>query len=108
MERTGKLIRGEGADAGFVKDEAGNFVKSRLNETMLKEIAAATGGAYVRSSGAELGLDYIYEKFLARLEKRDIESKMEQRYFERFQIPLAIAFLLLLAEACVAMRRPGE
>ena len=108
--REGELIHTvkEDGDAGFVKDSAGNFVKSRLNEGMLKEIAAVTGGAYVRSSGAELGLDYIYENYLSRLEKRDIESKMEQRYYERFQVPLFLAFLLLVLESRLSARRPKE
>jgi Ca-activated chloride channel family protein len=108
--REGELIHmvKEDGEAGFVKDSAGNFVKSRLNETMLKEIAAVTGGAYVRSSGAELGLDYIYDNYLSRLEKRDIESKMEQHYYERFQIPLFLAFIFLVLEARLSLRRPKE
>jgi len=108
--REGELIHmvQEDGEAGFVKDSAGNFVKSRLNESMLKEIAAVTGGAYVRSSGAELGLDYIYDNYLSRLEKRDIESKMEQHYYERFQIPLFLAFIFLVLEARLSLRRPKE
>jgi Ca-activated chloride channel family protein len=108
--REGELIHlvKEDGEAGFVKDAAGNFVKSRLNEVGLKEIAAVTGGAYVRSSGAELGLDYIYDNYLARLEKRDIESRMEQRYYERFQIPLFFAFLLLVFESRLSSRRSKE
>jgi Ca-activated chloride channel family protein len=108
--REGELIHmvKEDGEAGFVKDASGNFVKSRLNEGMLKEIAAVTGGAYVRSSGVELGLDYIYDNYLSRLEKRDIESKMEQRYYERFQIPLFLALLLLVFEARLSLRRPKE
>jgi Ca-activated chloride channel family protein len=108
--REGELIHmvKEDGEPGFVKDSAGNFVKSRLNEGMLKEIAAVTGGAYVRSSGAELGLDYIYDNYLARFEKRDIESKMEQRYYERFQVPLFLALLLLVLESRLSSRRPKE
>ena len=104
--REGELVRivREGG-AEFLKDGAGNFIKSRLNEGLLKEIAAATGGAYVRSSGAELGLDYIYDNYLSHLEKRDIESKVERRYHERFQIPLLLAFLLLLVEGMISLRR---
>ncbi len=106
--REGELIRvvDDNGAAGFVKDAAGNFVKSSLNEGLLKEVAAITGGAYVRSSGGELGLDYIYDHYLARMEKRDIESRMEQRYHERFQFPLFVAFLLLLIETRLSSRRP--
>ncbi len=89
----------------FLKDEQNNFVKSRLNENLLQRIAYETGGAYVRSSGAEFGLDYIYEQHLSKLEKREIDEKMEKRYFERFQLPLVLAFLLLLWDTFSGRRK---
>ncbi len=82
----------------FLKDKDGNFVKSRLNERLLQKIALATHGSYVRATGAEFGLDLIYEQKLSRMQKRDIEGRMAKKYKERFQIPLALAFLLLLIE----------
>jgi Ca-activated chloride channel family protein len=89
----------------FFKDEQGNFVKSRLNENLLQRIAYETGGAYVRSSGAEFGLDYIYQQHLSRLEKRDIQDKMQKKYYERFQFPLALALVFLLAGTFINIRR---
>ncbi len=85
----------------FLKDNKGNFVKSRLNEKLLERIALITGGVYVKSSGANFGLDFIYKKELSKLEKRDIESRLEKRYHERFQIPLAIALILLVVDTCL-------
>lgn len=104
----GELIRvpGESGEMEFLKDGNGNFVKSRLNEGVLQQIAALTGGAYVRASGAEFGLDFLYEKQISAMEKRDIESKAEKKYFERFQLPLLIAFLLLLVETMIVARKP--
>lgn len=67
----GELIRipdGQGGQT-FLKDAMGNFVKSRLNETSLKEVAAVTGGAYIRSSGARFGLGYLYDQVLTKMEK---------------------------------------
>lgn len=103
----GDLIRVQDAQGQFqfFKDEQGNVVKSRLNENLLQRIAYETGGAYVRSSGAEFGLDYIYEQHLSRLEKREIEDKMQKKYYERFQFPLAIAFVFLLTETLLNRRR---
>ena len=82
----------------FIKDEKGHFVKSRLNEELLQEIALTTGGIYVRASGVRFGLDIIYENELSRFEKRETERKMEKRYHERFQWPLTVAVLLLILE----------
>ncbi len=89
----------------FLKDEQNNFVKSRLNEGLLQRIAYETGGAYVRSSGAEFGLDYIYEQHLSKLEKREIDEKMEKRYYERFQFPLALALALLIWDTFTGRRK---
>ena len=103
----GDLVRYQDAQGQwqFLKDEQNNFVKSRLNENLLQRIAYETGGAYVRSSGAEFGLDYIYQQHLDKLEKRKINDKMQKKYFERFQFPLALAFAFLLMETFVSRRR---
>ncbi len=85
----------------FLKDLKGDIIKTRLNETVLKQLAVATNGMYVRSSGADFGLDIIYDKKLSAMERRDVKAKMDKIYFERFQIPLAIALILLLMEMII-------
>ena len=82
----------------FLKDTEGNFIKSRLDETILKKIALSTGGAYVRASGPNLGLDLIYEKKLSLLEKREFQDKLKKHYHERFGIFVFLALLILAAE----------
>jgi Ca-activated chloride channel homolog len=89
----------------FLKDENGNFVKSRLNEKLLQQIALTTGGIYVRASGAEFGLDLIYDRELSKMEKREIESKMEKKYFERFQVPLSLALFFLVLGTIIGTRK---
>lgn len=103
----GELIQiaDEKGQKEFLKDRHGNFVKSRLNEKLLQKIASTADGIYVRSVGAEFGLDYIYTHELAKWQKRDIEEKMKKHHFDRFQIPLSIAFALLLWETCLVSLR---
>lgn len=103
----GELIPLEGnrGKMVFLKDPNGEVVKTRLMEKELQRIALETGGMYVRSAGAELGLDIIYDEKLAKLEKKEIKSKMEKQYHERFQIPLAAAFLLVLIEPLIGDRK---
>jgi len=105
--REGELIRvqNEKGEFEFLKDEKGNFIKSKLDETILQKIARVTGGAYVRASGGKFGMDLIYEQQLAKLERRDFKSKMEKKYYERFQIPLAISLALLLTETLLNTRK---
>jgi len=104
--REGELIQiqNDNGEVEFLKDSQGNFVKSRLNETLLQQIALTTGGIYVQASGLQFGLDLIYEKELSKAGKREIASKMEKRYHERFQIPLALALVLLLIETTLPTR----
>ncbi|MCA9406800.1 MAG: VWA domain-containing protein, partial [Candidatus Omnitrophica bacterium] len=89
----------------FIKDDKGNFVKSRLNERLLQEIALITEGGYLKASGAEFGLDLIYEKELSKMEKRQFESGREKKYHERFQWPLAAAVIFLVVESCLTTRK---
>ncbi|MCK5215942.1 MAG: VWA domain-containing protein [Candidatus Omnitrophica bacterium] len=105
--KDGELIRVRDASGNyeFFKDAEGNYVKSRLNEKILQEIALTTGGVYIRASGAQFGLDLIFERELAKFEKREIESQMEKRYYERFQIPLAFMLILFVIEMCLPYRK---
>ena len=71
------------------------------DENLLQQIAYFTGGAYVRSSGADFGLDYLYERQLAKLEKHDVEKKMEKKYQDRYQWFLIAALAVLVGETFV-------
>ena len=101
-------LRSGGGKQVFLKDSEGNVIKTRLDENTLQEIALMTGGSYVRSTQSEFGLGLIYEERLSKMEKREIESKMKKKHDERFQIPLGIAFLLLMLESVVGDRRRGK
>jgi len=51
---------------GFVKDETGAFVRSRLDEPALKAIAAATGD--LRASGTQgEGLEFVFKTVLGSI-----------------------------------------
>jgi len=99
----GELIPGE--SGGFLKDRSGQVVKSRLDEETLKKIAVETGGAYMHAGGTTFGLAELYRDYIATMEKRELASTLERRYEHRYQIPLALAFLLLLAERLIGDRR---
>jgi Ca-activated chloride channel family protein len=104
----GELIPIEGTDGSraYVKDEKGEAVKTTLDEQPLKDLALATGGAYVRASGAESGIELMYEKKIAQLEGRSFESKKVKQMEERFQIFVVAALLLLMGS--VLLRRVGR
>jgi Ca-activated chloride channel homolog len=93
----------------YVRDDNGNIVRSKLNETLLREIATVGNGFYLPLSGAKT-METLYEQGLASLPKSESSAKFVQRFQERFQWPLAIVILLLagewLLQGMPAVKRP--
>jgi Ca-activated chloride channel family protein len=90
---------------GFVKDESGAFVRSRLDEPALKAIAAATGGFYVPLGTQGEGLEAIFSAVLGTMAKHDLASRRQKIYIERYQWPLAGSLAMLLASLVIGTRR---
>jgi Ca-activated chloride channel homolog len=90
---------------GFVKDEAGAFVRSRLDEQGLKAIAGATGGFYVPLGTQAEGLELIFQTVLGSIAKHDLASRQQKIYIERYQWPLAASLALLLSSLLIGSRR---
>lgn len=102
----GELIRVRDAQGklDFLKDEQGNVVKSRLNETLLQQIAGAADGFYLPLRGANTA-ETLYERGLAPLPKSEFNAKLMQRHHERFYWPLGIAVVLLILEMFLPERQ---
>lgn len=91
----GALIPVEG---GFLRDSQGHVVKSRLNESVLRELAAQTGGFYVRAAPGDFGLDRILETGLSGLRRGERDTVKVETRIERYGWFAGAALLLLLAE----------
>lgn len=98
-------VTDEVGQKAFLKDSQGNVVKSRLDESVLQKIALNTGGVYVKATNTEFGLDLIYREKIAKMEKRELESKMNKHYEERFQIFLWAALVLLIGESLISDKK---
>ncbi len=90
---------------GFVKDDTGAFVKSRLDEPALQAIARATGGLYVPLGAHGEGLESILKTRLGALTKHDLSYRQQKIYTQRFQWPLAASLACLLCSLLVGSRR---
>ena len=97
-------VRDEKGKLDFLKDESGNVVKSKLNETLLQQVAGAAGGFYLPLRGANT-VDLLYERGLAPLPKSEFNQKLMQRHHERFYWPLGIAVVLLVVEMFLPERQ---
>lgn len=80
---------------GFVKDERGAVVLSRLNSSTLQELAQTTGGAYTDASGW-VDLAALLRKTVEAGQKGQFSEKSTARLVERYQWFLAPGLLLLL------------
>jgi Ca-activated chloride channel family protein len=95
------------ADApGYKRDGDGQVVISRLGETVLEEIAAATGGVYVRATSAAADVEPI-ERHIRDMATRTLESETVSTLEERFQWPLAAAALLVALQLALGAFRAG-
>ncbi|MDD5746884.1 MAG: VWA domain-containing protein [Candidatus Omnitrophica bacterium] len=91
--------------SSFLKDAEGRVVKSRLNETLLQDIALKSNGMYIKATPTRFGLEYIYDRKILAMEKKDLSSNREKHFLERFQIPLALAVFLLFLEPVVSDKK---
>lgn len=89
----------------FHKDRQGNLVHSRLNGEMLRALAQAGGGRLFNLATQPDALETLHALALISQEKHD-RREMRRQLAERFQLPLAMALLLLASESLLAMRRP--
>jgi Ca-activated chloride channel family protein len=98
-------LRNERDDVtGYKKDEEGNVVVSKLDETTLQKIALTTGGKYYHATSGEMELDKIYDD-ISKMEKKELEGKLMVQYEDRYQYFLFISVLLLVAEFLLSERR---
>jgi len=89
---------------GYIQDKQGSVVLSRLNETLLTEIALETGGGYYRATSGGDELDKIYNKIFG-MDKTELSSRQFTNYEDRFQYFAAAALLLLLMEVFISEKK---
>ncbi len=96
----GSPIRLPGSDA-YKLDKDGKIVVSRLNEQLLERLARETGGVYLRAASLGLDLDPLLTA-IDRMERRSIDGQLLSTLAQRFQWPLALALLALVAHLVAA------
>ncbi len=96
-------VEGMEASGRFRRDDQGNVITTRLNETALQDIALQTGGEYHRIGQGTGGLTRLVERIEAG--GREVESREITQFEEQYQIFLGAALLLLALEFIVPGRR---
>ena len=88
----------------FRKDNDGNTIISKLDESMLQKISAAGGGVYIRSANTRLGLNALFDE-INKMEKQEFEAMIYSEYDERFQYLIGMALFFLLLEFMILERK---
>jgi len=84
----------------------GQEVWSRLDADTLREMALATpGGRYLNVATGTIDLGEVYVQLIGSAEKKELDQETIEKYEEKFQVFLAIGFLLLVMEVLISERR---
>lgn len=90
--------------SGFKRSRSGEVVISKLNEEMLREIAAESDGFYYRASRGELELGRLVNE-IRKLSQKSLQGGWMAEYHEFFQGFVALAFLFLGIELLISERK---
>lgn len=91
-------------DGELLKDKEGNIVVTRLDENVLKEVAAVGNGAYVRAGNNEFGLNPIIDD-IRKMEDEKYNSIVFEEYDEQFMYFLGIALFFFVLEMLIGDRK---
>ena len=87
----------------FIKDSDGKVVKTKLNEKILRAIAQAGKGSYIRGNDVSMGLTELYRTGLSKYQRKKLSAseKWQKEPINRYQWPLGIAIIFLAIEICL-------
>lgn len=94
----------DGTQIQFLRDAQGNTVVTKLNETMLQQIAAAGKGMYIRATSGDVGLDRIYDE-INKMQKTEYVATEFSEYDDLFPYFMMVALMLIVVELIVFERK---
>jgi Ca-activated chloride channel family protein len=102
----GTLIPSPDVEGDYIRDEAGNVIRSKLESGVLQQLAAATGGRFLKLGTQPLTRNAI-QPVLDRLTEQQAANRQTSRPIERFAWPLGLGmFFLMLAWIISSLPRP--
>lgn len=88
----------------YKKNSEGHTIITKLNESMLQQIAIAGHGSYQRANNSQTGLNKIFEE-IESIEKSDLEVTTFSDYEDRFQYFIAFTIFLIILEFIIVERK---
>jgi Ca-activated chloride channel homolog len=88
----------------FKKDKDGNYIVTKLDEQMLRKIAEAGKGAYIRANNSQVGLNTLFDQ-INKMEKSELETQVYADYDDKFQYFIGLGLFLLLVDFMILDRK---
>jgi Ca-activated chloride channel family protein len=98
-------ITDDNGETSFVKDSAGQVVKSKLDDKRLREIAEATGGFYLHLESGLRTMQQIQNEGLGKMQAAEMDVRLSRRPIERYEWPLSAALIALAFSMLIAERK---
>src|SRR5437870_1707172 len=98
-------ITGDDGETSFVKDSAGQVVKSKLDDKRLREIAQAAGGFYLHLENGPRAMRQLYDEGLAKMQAAEVDVRLSRQPIERYEWPLGAALIALALSILIPERR---
>jgi Ca-activated chloride channel family protein len=89
---------------GYRKDNKGNTIVTKLDESMLQKIAQAGKGMYIRANNSQTGLIALFNE-VNKMEKTELESQIYADYDEKFQYFIGLGLFLILLDFLILERK---
>ncbi|MFL6504117.1 MAG: vWA domain-containing protein [Candidatus Udaeobacter sp.] len=98
-------VTGDNGETSFVKDSAGQVVKSKLDDKRLREVAEATGGFYVHLENGPRTMQQVQSEGLAKMQAAEMDVRLSRRPIERYEWPLGAALIALALSILIPERK---
>ncbi len=98
-------VTGDDGQTAFVKDSAGQVVKSKLDDKRLREIAQTTGGFYVHLESGLRTMQQIQNEGLTKMQAAEMDVRLSRRPIERYEWPLSAALIALTLSILIPERK---
>ena len=86
----------------FLKDKSGKRIETRLNEDLLKTLAAETNGFYIHSTSHNDGIEQLNEQLIMSAKENHYEN---EEMLDQSHWPLILAVLLFFLRLQISERR---
>lgn len=97
-------VYGNGGRKDFMRDKDGSIIITKLDATMLQQVASAGNGTFIRSADSDPDLSSLLNK-IAKLDKKEYGSKLYTDYDDKFQYIFALALMLIIIEFMLSERK---